>query len=298
MLFPTWHTLIDPSAPLDRWRGACCCLGTAVLMYGSGAGGAAAFQTWFFDGAWNLWTPAHNPGSQPAQTACMAYDSVRDVVVLYVNQATWEFDGVDWIQIITATLPPFCQDTHRMAYDIKNEQMVMWDAKTPPGTWTYESGNWTLQAPITSPPDVDGCSIAYDPIRERVVMFGGTYTGGWLINTWEWDGVNWTEIVAAIITPRPRRGHQMTYDVDLGGVVIFAGDGFDPTFGHSVWFMGTWLWDGADWTEITTEKEIWQDGSTISTEAERKLARTDYLMASFNGKALVYGGWTAFDSLG
>lgn len=37
-------------------------------------------------------------------------------------------------------------------------------------------------------------AMAYDSIRQRTVLFGGTdYSVGPLSDTWEWDGANWIQ---------------------------------------------------------------------------------------------------------
>jgi len=36
---------------------------------------------------------------------------------------------------------------------------------------------------------------AYDPVRRRVVSFGGDDADGMLGDTWEWDGRRWLKIV-------------------------------------------------------------------------------------------------------
>lgn len=48
------------------------------------------------------------------------------------------------------------------------------------------------------------------PLRGRVVMHGGRGTSGWLTDTWEWDGTDWTERQPA------HDGH-----TDVGGVMAF-----------------------------------------------------------------------------
>ena len=48
---------------------------------------------------------------------------------------------------------------------------------------------WT-EAPLMR--NRDGPALAYDAARGRVVLFGGS-GGGYLADTWEWDGNDWIQ---------------------------------------------------------------------------------------------------------
>ena len=55
-------------------------------------------------------------------------------------------------------------------------------------TWQFDGTTWSQLQPATSPPPRGGHAMAYDPIRERVVMIGGDVVGAELADAWEWDG--------------------------------------------------------------------------------------------------------------
>ena len=104
---------------------------------------------------------------------------------------------------------------------------------------------WVLMAPATapSPRRVPG-AMAYDSARGVTVLFGG-YDGALDDETWEWDGVNWTQ---RIVSPRPspRVTIAMAYDSARSVTVLFGGvtaAGLDNQ---------TWEWDGASWTLVST----------------------------------------------
>ncbi|MFQ5507494.1 MAG: kelch repeat-containing protein, partial [Planctomycetota bacterium] len=65
-----------------------------------------------------------------------------------------------------------------------------------------------------------GHAMAYDPIRKRVVLFGGFFgpltpvkVAGrvYFDDTWEWDGKTW-QPRRPLHSPSPRNGHGMAYD--------------------------------------------------------------------------------------
>ena len=83
-------------------------------------------------------------------------------------------------------------------------------------------------------------AMAYDPTRDRTVLFGGESRGDRLDDTWEWDGASWSEItVPADSRPPARFFHSMTYDPTLKRVVMWGGiDSGDQ-----------WEWDGVAWSK-------------------------------------------------
>ena len=90
-------------------------------------------------------------------------------------------------------------------------------------------------------------AMAYDPVRERVVLFGGRspFVRG---DTWVWDGRRWTKMRPRH-APSPRRDHVMAYDPNRGTVLLFGGvDQANKTLGD------TWEWDGRDWRRIATRR--------------------------------------------
>jgi hypothetical protein len=94
--------------------------------------------------------------------------------------------------------------------------------------------------------------LAYDSIRGRVVLFGGStagFSGNTLAETWEWDGSSWVQRAPAI-SPPARAGHAMAFDSTRGRVVMFGGfsEGIVARPLGTV-FVDTWEWDGSSWTQ-------------------------------------------------
>ena len=83
-------------------------------------------------------------------------------------------------------------------------------------------------------------AMAYDAVRSRVVVFGGT-DGTLLDDTWEYDGATWTQGPAAPPALTPRKLHAMTFDLARQRVVLFGGD--DGSL-----LNDTWIYDGAAWS--------------------------------------------------
>ena len=54
-----------------------------------------------------------------------------------------------------------------------------------------------IQATTTGPGARTFHSLAYDSQRARTVLFGGTPSGSVFGDTWEWDGISWSQVAAS-----------------------------------------------------------------------------------------------------
>lgn len=90
--------------------------------------------------------------------------------------------------------------------------------------------------------------MAYDPSYPGVVAFGGiTATSSALGDTWVFQNGTWTDLTGSLTTaPSARWGAGLTYDPDLGGLVLFGGrDGFGNIFND------TWLFNSTGWHNLS-----------------------------------------------
>src|SRR5262245_53226176 len=60
--------------------------------------------------------------------------------------------------------------------------------------------------------------IACDALRARLVLYAGGQEVAPTPQTWEWDGVAW-QLRAPGLSPPPRRGHALAYDLLRGRTV-------------------------------------------------------------------------------
>jgi hypothetical protein len=67
--------------------------------------------------------------------------------------------------------------------------------------------------------------MAYDPVRQETVLFGGEDVHGSLGDTWIWDGHAWT-LARTAVSPAPRDGARMVFDPALGTVLLLGGVSF------------------------------------------------------------------------
>jgi cysteine-rich repeat protein len=86
---------------------------------------------------------------------------------------------------------------------------------------------------------------AVDPVRNRLVVFGGRQGIPVLGDTWEYDGTQWMNVTPAS-GPTPRLAAAMAYDKVRSRIVMFGGRDASTIFDE------TWEWDGTAWTKVTT----------------------------------------------
>ena len=176
--------------------------------------------------------------------AGMAYDAVREVSVLvgttWVGSAlndTWEWDGTSW----TERMVPGPGLSGPLAYDSGRGVTVYQHA----GTWEWDGTTWTERT-VPGPAFRVDHKLAYDAVRGVTVLFGGCNCfedhREVRADTWEWDGVAWTERI--VTGPPARYSYSMAYDSALSAVVLFGGVGEN---GDAL--SDTWEWDGAQWTQ-------------------------------------------------
>jgi hypothetical protein len=107
-------------------------------------------------------------------------------------------------------------------------------------TWEWDGSNWAQRSPPTDPSSRFNHAMAYDAVRQGVLLFGGAVSFNRLSDTWEWDGSKWTQRSSAgaggdsglPVWPA------MTYDLARQRGVLFDGSSNQ-----------TWEWNGVAWTQ-------------------------------------------------
>jgi hypothetical protein len=221
-----------------------------TVLFGGGPGKPyTQGDTWEWDGTtWTQRLPTISP--LPRFEHAMAYDGGRKVTLLFGGGDgngvgfgnplgdTWQWDGTIWSQLTPATSAS-ARVGHRMVYQRARDRVLLfgglyYDASTstyrPIGdTWEWDGTLWALQAPVHSPSPRYDFQMAYDPLRGRAILFGGTDGTGTFGDTWEWDGTDWSE--------RANSGPSTAY-------ATLAALAFDIARGQAVLYLGgeTWLY--------------------------------------------------------
>ena len=164
-----------------------------------------------------------------------------------------------WSELSPATSPP--ADGGSMAYDRATGQTILFTYAKGPGlastaeTWNWTGTTWTQLDPATSPAARFGASIAYDPALGGLVLFGGeSYNGTSYVfdaDTWLWNGTTWTQLDPAT-RPAARYSASLAYDSATSQLILFGGEGGNPTIGANgiTGLNDTWNWTGTTWTQL------------------------------------------------
>jgi hypothetical protein len=122
------------------------------------------------------------------------------------------------------------------------------------------STNWVqVGAPLSGPSARFDSSMVYDAATGTTVLFGG-YNGGYLAETWTWNGTAWTKLSPAT-SPPALRGAAMVYDPFTHNVVLFGG------LGSTGPVADTWTWDGTTWTKQLATGPAARSGASMAYDA-------------------------------
>lgn len=169
-----------------------------------------------------------------------AYDDARQrLVAVGRHGETRELDGSQWL-LRPGTGPTMLG---ALAYRRASKRMLAFGKgfDLTAQTWEHDGVAWRQLAPAVQPSARQRFAVAWDSLRDRVVVFSGL--GTTVGDTWEWDGTNWQQ--RATTGPLARQDSSMAYDAARGCCVLFGGQATGGAQGD------TWEWNGTAWTQRT-----------------------------------------------
>jgi MYXO-CTERM domain-containing protein len=230
---------------------------------------------WSWDGAASTWTErTPDAGPRARDGHAMAYDATSGKVVLFGGhdgptgegfRDTWEWDG-RWVRRRPAVAPP-ARRRHAMAWDpARGAVMLFAGAKVTTFSdllddvweWNSAAGSWVEHHPPARPLPRWGHAMATDPVRRRVMVFGGhvfpegadaSFSQGARNDLWEWDGagLTWTERTPAAGPPAPPAtfGSAMVFDAARARLLLLGGRTTNLTMSP---LSNLWEWSaGGGW---------------------------------------------------
>jgi cysteine-rich repeat protein len=223
-------------------------LGKIVLFGGFTTG--VVQDTWTWDGVtWTLLSPSTKPSARVfgAMTTCGSN------IVLFGGSValfgphvadTWTWTGTDWSSV-GGSQPP-ARNVAGFTYDAAHAKCLLFggsDSAPMGDTWELAAATWTERTWAPSPVQLSDAGVVYDPLRGRVVLFGGRAGGVATQQTWEWAGKGWMQAAPAT-SPPARTTAVLAFHEKRGSAILFAG-------GVGAAGDDMWEWDGTTWHDIT-----------------------------------------------
>lgn len=265
-LFRGWTKLVDDPA-----------LGIVAFGGTKGTSGSFANSLWSYDAANNAFSLLSTFGANTPTARepfyQYAYDSLRHGIWLYSGQPatgaltdTWFFnlETKQWTQFFPPTNPGSKQQAS-MVYIASQDVLMLFggygcDSFVGNDVWYYHptSNTWELVVKNNSkglPSTRHGNGMVYDPVHDKVVMFGGRpagyYYGDIRNDTWVWNPQTrtWTNATPATGGPNRQKYPPMTWDSKRQVVTLYNGAG---TYGDDALPPPTlWTFDAGTlaWTQ-------------------------------------------------
>jgi len=254
-------TLVRPEIAYDAARDR------VVMFGGLDIADAPTSETW--EATATGFVQAHPMTSPPARVSgAMAYDVAHRRTILFGGGLlgdTWIWDGTNWSQPVLIDAPS-PRSGHAMAYDARRGRVVLFGGR-PAGilgnsheTWEWNGSAWTQITTATTPRGLSGHAMAYDPRRGKIVMFGDATSDS---NVWEYDGVNWRQVIVSGNVPVARNYPSLAYDSRLGRVVLVGGETDNGELGDM------WSWDGIAWTLMAPVTPAPNAGHVMAADTRR-----------------------------
>jgi len=251
---PIMATHVDGAMSYDVDRGAVIAFGGHTL---TGSPTAIPNATWELrEGVWTSSTPTGSPIARSGHV--MVYDEARRNTILFGGISsglgthygdTCIFDSATWSCSTPSTTPAPRRNT-AIAYDANRKRTVLYGGTNGTSignffgdTWEWNGSSWQSMSPTVSPGPRGMHALGYDPRRQRIVLYGGSYGGTNYYDTWEYNGTTWSPITTNA-HPRASSDARFSYDAARGTLLLFGGR--DPTS----YYNDVWEWDGATWRRL------------------------------------------------
>jgi hypothetical protein len=177
----TEHTVAGPSmrtTPAMAYDAA----RQRIVLFGGRYGSSIYTDTWEWDGG--QWTQISAAG--PASPGVAVYDSRFSRVILVSGDGTWSFDGDRWVHL--AATPSGFHEGVAIEFNplptYAGRTMVFGFGGLRNEMWAFDGQTWA-RLEMQAPPGRDLSGMAWDPDRERIVLFGGSSASGLLEDLWE-----------------------------------------------------------------------------------------------------------------
>lgn len=266
------------------------------------------------------WSPLAIPGEVPGgrHSPQWGYDPARNRVLVfggygshypgnpyaYLNDV-WELKlngNPHWDEIFPSGTPPTGRLAGAAVYDVLNQRFVGFGgtAGVPVAAWQLDlrgQPEWSTMETDDMPPlGGYGMTSIFDPVRNRMLIFGGSLNEGYFgthNETWELDLrpaiPSWRQLNPGGPLPLARRTLTSVFDPRRNRMVIFGG--WDGTPNPSAFLNDTWA------LSLTPGNVAWTQLSPTGPTPEVR----DAMAAAYDRRGdrmVMFGGWSGTEVLG
>ena len=128
-----------------------------------------------------------------------------------------------------------------LCYDRQHKQFVLFGGgnvqteRGDPGTWTYTpaTNEWKPLELKVEPPQRANSRLVYDPVHQKIVLFGGDQLDQLIADTWTFDLASqiWTQ-ARPHKSPSPRAGHALLWLPKSKKVLLLGGYTYTSAVGY------------------------------------------------------------------
>jgi len=208
------------------------------------------------DGVWNTFGV---PTTRLGQTEVL--DPVRQRLILFggsiglsgtasVDNEVWTMpvsgSAQQWSRAIVAGTPPPARYWHSMVYDPNRDRMLVFggynNSSSMNDTWALSLSPglaWTQLTTAGTPPAIRYGHVAgYDPVNDRMLVFGGASGPSYMNDLWAltFSPVpTWTQLAPSGSIPLGRRSPSLVFDSNQQRFILFGG--FRGTYVNDTWSL-------------------------------------------------------------
>jgi hypothetical protein len=240
-----------------------------MLVFGGVGGGGLRGEVWALglggEPSWQLLVPA-GQGPPACKFPSAIYDPVRDAMIVFggydgaLHNDVWQLSlsGVPaWHPILASGTPPSPRTRSSLIYDPIRDRVIVFggtDDSLHNDVWALTltgSPAWQELVSVGTPPSPRaGHAAIYDPVRDRMIVFGAVLYDHVEPDLWSLalaDTLRWTPIVPPGSAPSPiYPGYAAAYDATHDALVVDGGDFFQNgdtfSFAWSVPLSGQQPW--------------------------------------------------------
>src|SRR5262249_54849024 len=140
-----------------------------------------------------------------------------------------------WSPLAPTGTPPSPRSRHRAVYDPLRDRMLVFGGLHGTrlnDTWALSLSGTLTWSELTPggplPPVRTGHGLLYDPLRDRLVVFGGLGSGSAYLNdVWGLPlagASSWSPLSPSGAPPAPRTFHTAIYDPGRDAMIVFGGE--------------------------------------------------------------------------